>query len=947
MVASLFCWITVQVHAQQPSAAASSSRQSTDVGSSTATATSRIDERQLVGLPLNGRSYSSLATLQAGVSQTSEGTGSRGTSSGGLTVAGGRSTSNTFLMDGTNIMGQDNTVPRSAAGVQLGSDAVLQVQVFSNTYGAEYGRESGGVLNSITRSGTPAIHGSLFEYFRNSKLDARDFFDNGLEPPPFKRNQFGFIVTGPIQKDRTYFSANFEAMRDRLNQTDTNFVPDELARTGTIVRSNGQVDHMDVNPVVKPYLALYPLPNLGSIGDGVGEVRAPHFLPTDENFFTVRVDHQFSQRDSLFARYTFDDASSNSSEDTYLFTTLTKSRQQFLTVANTQIFSLATVNTFRFGYTRPVPDTTTIPGIQIPRKLYFVADAPDFGSLVVVGLSSFGPVTFNPQHKGETTFQFSDDLLLQRGKHGLKLGVVFDRYHWDVSSNRYRNGEWSFNSLDSFLQAGPEQNSTLRVSLPGSNSAKDYRQSLVGLYVQDEMKVRPALQVTLGLRYEVVSVVHDAAGHDSYMTDPFRDTQVQVGPLLGSNPSLKNFAPRLGITWTPTHQGDFVVSAGFGVFYDQVLEYLIDRHKTTLPYYKLVVRQNFRAADYFPDAVAGGQGAPPGARILDHNALTSPMVLRYNLTVQETLPANIRLQASYVGARGNRLLRTYENNLLPNPVRQADGSLLFPPYALGGPDNRVNPAFGSVEVTNSDAQSFYNALQIAASKNVGRSFSLQASYAFSKSVDDSSVITPDAVQFGWQRTGERGPSDFDIRHRLSVSYFYNLPNGPQNASGMGPRILREMFGAWRLGGIVSARNGTPFTAQINVRRPGYLFSALRPNLNPGRSNNPVLGGPDLYFDPSAFAVPAAGFLGNLGRNTLISPSVFAMDVSLQKDFRLDARMHLQFRAESFNLLNHSNLGKPSATVYSGSSGRLTSTVGKIRAMATTARQMQFALRLSF
>ncbi|MCH8269523.1 MAG: carboxypeptidase regulatory-like domain-containing protein, partial [Acidobacteria bacterium] len=293
-----------------------------ELETSSAAVSNWIDESQLVGLPLNGRSYSQLATLQAGVSDTSGASGARGVGGGGLTVAGGRSTSNTFLLDGTNIMNADNRVPRSAAGVQLGSDAVLQVQVFSSNYGAEYGRGSGGVMNSITRSGTPELHGTFFEFLRNSKLDAKNFFDPDGEPiPPFKRNQFGFMLTGPVWKDRTFFMASFEGLRDRLTETDTSFFPDELARNGIITDKNGAVlEEIEVNPSVIPYLALYPIPNAGSVGGGKGIHKAPRFLPTNEIFFTVRIDHKISDQDSLFGRYTFDDATSvTSGGPTFLF----------------------------------------------------------------------------------------------------------------------------------------------------------------------------------------------------------------------------------------------------------------------------------------------------------------------------------------------------------------------------------------------------------------------------------------------------------------------------------------------------------------------------------------------------------------------------------------------------------------------------------------------------
>ncbi len=268
-------------------------------------APSRIDETQLVGLPLNGRSYNQLAALQVGVSDTSSALASRGLSGGGLNVSGGRSTSNVFLLDGTNVMGMNNQSPRSAAGTQLGSDSVSQVLVFGTNYSAEYGRGSGGILHSITRSGAPEFHGTFFEYLRNSKFDARNFFDPA-QPPPFKRNQFGFALTGPIWKERTFFMMSFEALRDRLTKTDVSTFPDKDARMGRITDADGNLLRtLNVNPKVVPYLELFPLPEFERLGNGIGEHRHPSFTPSDDNLFVLRVDHQFSLQDSMFVRYNF------------------------------------------------------------------------------------------------------------------------------------------------------------------------------------------------------------------------------------------------------------------------------------------------------------------------------------------------------------------------------------------------------------------------------------------------------------------------------------------------------------------------------------------------------------------------------------------------------------------------------------------------------------------
>jgi hypothetical protein len=325
-------------------------------------------------------------------------------------------------------------------------------------------------------------------------------------------------------------------------------------------------------------------------------------------------------------------------------------------------------------------------------------------------------------------------------------------------------------------------------------------------------------------------------------------------------------------------------------------------------------------------------------------------MLRYNLTLQQRLARDSNVQVSYVGARGNHLLRNYEANLFPVPVQQPDGTLFFPPNA--GP---VNPAFqGGINLMSSDAQSFYHSLLISADARLSQALSLRATYTYSKSVDDASAFNfRGNQQYGLLRTQDRGLSDFDIRHRVTINFFYTVPSG---------NALMKILGGWRVGGIASFRSGVPTTAQINVRRPEYLFAATRPNLLPGQNNNPTqgvsigcdavqagekIGGPNLFFDPCVFDVPAAGTLGNLGRNTMIGPSVWNVDVSLQREFSLGNSRRLQFRAEFFNLANHPNFRTPTGSVVFTGSGRFNPTAWRYTGTATTSRQTQFALRFSF
>jgi hypothetical protein len=464
--------------------------------------------------------------------------------------------------------------------------------------------------------------------------------------------------------------------------------------------------------------------------------------------------------------------------------------------------------------------------------------------------------------------------------------------------------------------------------------------------------------------------------------------------MLRDNPSLLNFSPRLGFSWSPGNRQNTLVSGGVGIYYDPLLEYAIDLQKNSYPFFRRVLRPSFDATATFPSALDAAAGfssnvpIPFLVEVLDYNHMQSPMVLRYNLGMQHVLPGGWRTQIFYVGSRGNHLYRGYEANQYPVPLTLNNGRICFPgdiakagsnppasscPLVPSSRAGAINPNFAALRVTSADAQSFYNALQLTANKTLSRGLTLQTSYTFSKSVDDiSSFSSGDSQlpnrQYSLDRSIDRGLSDFDTRHRFSANYLYSLPFGKgQRWLPSGP--LAVVFGDWRLGGILSMRTGTPFQPRSNVRHNAYLYTANRPNLLPGRSNNPVegstagctlggtsipagkLGGPDRYYDPCAFAVPELGTLGNVGRNTMSGPGVISMDVSLQKDFVLGGERRLQFRAESFNLLNRNNFGAPSAAsgvVFTGGPpGRLNANAGRSVRILTNARQVQFALRLSF
>ncbi len=777
---------------------------------------------------------------------------------------------------------------------------------------------------------------------------------------------------------------SFEGMRDRLSTTDVIFFPDADARNGTIrttdEQGNPKTILVDVHEQVRKYLDLYPLPNDILLGGGIGRHFASQFLPSDENFFAVRVGHQVSERDSLFVRYSFDDASSRGAGDSFLFQTTQESRQQYATLTGSHVFSPSFLTAYRLGYTRPANQVATLSFIDVPDEDFFVPGAPQFGQIIIPGVTSFGPAATYPLNHKMNTYQLSNDYLVSKGNQSWKMGFDINNQRIDVFSGWFKGAAWSFNNLENFLQAGP-RGTNLTVALPGSDNRRSLRQTLYALYVQNEYQASPNLQLSLGLRFEYASMIKDRYGKLVYLEDPVTDPTVQVGEYVQENPS-GTFSPRFGLTWSPRDAGSTVISTGSGIYYDQVLAYIQSQRKSSAPFHNISINPNFDATTTFPSAVAAGTGVAPAVQIFDYQHTSTPTVYRYHLSLQQELGRDWRVRAAYVGMRGNHLFRRFETNQFPSPVELADGSLCFPPdaatvpaeFVARNPDclpassvraGPINPSHAAISIIPTDAQSFYNSLQLSGGLTFGSGGSLQASYAFSKSVDDNSTgVVGNVGQFALRRTLDRGLSNYDIRHRFSANYFYSLPFGG-GGQWLKSGWMSKVVGDWRLGGIVSYRTGIPYTAGVRIAYPGYLFTPQRPNLVPGGSTNPIGGAssgcgqievgrqvetPSFSFDPCMFSAPLPGTLGNVGRNTLIAPSVFNMDVSITRDFLLDSKRRLQFRADIFNLPNHPNFNSASgnsAIVFSGASGNRNSTAGRITQTATTSRQIQFSLRLSF
>ncbi|MFQ5777087.1 MAG: carboxypeptidase regulatory-like domain-containing protein [Terriglobia bacterium] len=929
------------------------------VDSTGSTLAGLVDDKKMRDLPLNARTYVQLTTLEPGVQEfrnVGEPTATFPGSGRGMRIAinGARPELNNYLLDGVDAGDAYNNSPGSAAGLFLGVETLREFQVLTNTYSAEFGRVGGGIINAVSRSGGNEFHGTVFEFHRNDELDARNFFD-GDEAPEFKRNQFGFVFSGPIKKDQTFFLVSYEALRERKGRTIVSVVPDDNARLGILPdpANPGATITVPVSPAVQPYLDLYPRQTRDpNPNDGVGESIFAFTQPTTEDFVTVRIDHKFSDSDSLFARYTFDDAEVLRPLAFPQFAVDDDSRNQYLTIEEQRIFSPNLLNTFRFGFNRSRFRVLDVERTPIDPALSFI-DGKSFGMLNVGGLPLMGITTFGPNTSPtQNLFDFTDNVAYTNGPHSLKFGVNVKRFQINEINSLQDNGQWVFFNLATFLTNQPFAFTSLQTT---ASVTRGYRQTLVGFFVQDDVRVRPRLTLNLGLRYEFVTVPTEHRGRIANLRNPFTDATPFVGNPIVDNPSKTNFAPRIGFAWDPFGAGKTVVRGGFGLYHNQVAYSLF-----------------FRALQFTPPFSGfGALPAPPvgppfvafprippqffPANIIFPTPfdLDTPTVLQYNLNLQHEILPDTVVTVGYVGSRGIHLGRATEINTFR--FQLVNGEKFFTP----GP--RINPNWVGLNVIDTGGNSYYNSLQLGLNKRFSQGLQFQVSYTYSHSIDDSPPLLRDVessasiVMDALDRRKDRGNSNFDIRHNLTFNYTYDLPLG-RTATG----TQRKLLNGWQVSGITTIKDGTPFTVEngFDRARTGKLgpFNTDRPNLAPGASNNPTGGGPNQFFDPSAFALQPAGFFGNLGRNTLIGPGLVNFDFSVVKNTEVSEKVNIQFRSEFFNIFNRANFSVPTgpgrlaflgAAPFPGAPGVPNPAAGRIFKTVTESRQIQFGLKIIF
>ncbi len=956
------------------------------LGLRSATIDALVSERQVRDLPLNGRDITQLILLQKGVVESRGSTRDINVGFGKkVSVSGSRPNQNLFIIDGTDANDALNNTPAAATGQVTGVETIKEFRVMTNTMSAEFGRVAGGVFNIVSRSGTNKLHGSVFSFHRNDNLDARNFFD--AEKPEFKRNQFGFTLGGPIVPSRTFYFGSYEGLRESKGVTQVAFVPGLAIRrapAGSEIHFPASGKTAVLSPSALPLLNLYPSPTGPEVvpGTHVAEYRGVLNRFADEDFFTARIDHYFSKSDSLFARYLYTDSEFLVPVLFPEFPNLDANRRQIFTLGESHVFDANTVNEFLFGFSRSTP-SELVPTPSADKNIALIV-GKDLGSIRVTsgdglpGLTEVGTDRTNPKKFSNNTFQVSDNLFVNRGRHGLKMGSLFERFQFNGASETRTRGRLEFRSLFRLISDDPRR---LEGASARSDFTRGYRQSLLGLYLQDDIRVTPAFTVFAGIRWEFVTTPNEVNGKISNLSDfldpeavvvvgdeRFADPTAEVPSTccrpLFDNPTLGNVSPRLGIAWDLAGRHRTVLRAGFGLFYEQPLFHVFRNPVfRSLPF---VERARINSGDWPGGAtiaalpLSPGLFSSPGAGQTTEAFqfdLERTYVMQYNLHLQQEVGMNTVASFGYVGSRGVNLFGRGDTNLAVPEIRP-DGSEFF------SDNERRNPDFDSVRTVYQGFNSWYNSLQMGFVRRERDGLSLQGSYTFSRCIDERSGTGGRQEQrFGQARTfdpfhrgRDKGLCDFHVQHAFVLNHIYPLPSR-DNWKGLSAVLLKN----WHINGILNLASGIPFNAFIegDPDNDGSDDNGARPNLvgDPLSGQCPGgkgVGSPDCWFNPLAFAFPGTGVRGNLGRNTLLGPGVAIYDLALTKRARLNERLLIEFRAELFNLLNHTNLNPPANTedgarIFSedGSLDPTGAVISERSGTATSSREIQFGLRFVF
>jgi len=932
-----------------------------------------IGEKQIKALPLNGRSYDLLLQLNPGIvnfsSQKTGGVGVSNSSTGNnFAVSGNRPQQNEFLLNGVEFTGaaENNMTPGGVSGNLLGVEAVQEFNVLRDTYGAEYGKHPGGQINIVTQSGSNQWHGSVYEFLRNNALNARNYFDPPGTTPPFQRNQFGGALGGPIKKDKTFFFLNYEGLAQNLHQTSVAFVPSLASRAAAA-------------PSVVPLLNLWPTPTASDpTFNGISAVSSSPLQTIRENFGTARLDHIFSDKDTFAAVYTIDSGGDVTATiaDPYS-TDILDLREQVASLSETHVFSPTLLNTATFGYSRagyfftgePTPDT---PAADVPGFL----DGLPVGAVVVGGSAASNPQAQiglagsnngSNLHVARNLYTYEDEVSLVHGAHQFSVGAWFQQFQSNEMLALSQYGQATFTSLQTFLSG-----TVASFLYDPSPTELNWRSLFGAFYAQDVIRVTPRFTVSLGFRDEFSTGWNEAHGRAANYT--FTDGVISSQPRIASSAFTVNNAkflpqPRIGFAWSPV-PNKTVVRAGFGIYDDlqDALGYRLDQNAPFNPTYTI-------ASLPVSQLPINPAAPPPTKAILSPGGvqpnLQMPTLISWSLRLEQEITPNTSFTMGYVGSHGyHELIGVDANTPVPVICPASPCPAVYPanfPAPLAGTPvpagtyyipagtPKANPTLANTWTWFSVGDSSYNALQLDLNHRFSHDLSFRAAYTWSKALDDGDSLNqttagnaPGLVANPYDIQADRGLATYDVRNQAAISLVYALPfgNGKMYANNLGG-FANGFVGGWSVTSIVLAQSGFPFTPQLsyNPSNNGDTRNPVRPFINPDFTGSAIIGTPAQWFNPAAFLQPPpnSGFYGNLGRDTLIGPGLFDWDFSAIKDTKLRERLNLQFRAEIFNLLNHTNFNTPNLITFTPSG--VSPTAGAITSTSTTSRQVQFALKL--
>jgi hypothetical protein len=915
-----------------------------------------VGERQVKELPLNGRSYDQLMTLNPGiVNYTSQRAGGIGTSNSVVgnmfSASGRRPQENLYLLNGVEFTSASeiNNTPGGVSGQLLGVDAVREFSVVKDTYGAEYGKRPGAQVNIVTASGTNDLHGNVYEFLRNSALDARNFFDHG-DIPPFRRNEFGGSLGGPIRRDKTFLFGNYEGFRQNLSLSNLTLVPDNASRASAVAS-------------IQPLLALWPVANgpelLTSAGtaSGIAEAFSNPLQKIREDFGTARLDQIFTGKDSLAAVYTDDDSEAHSPTTNPFTLVDIFLREQVASLSETHVFSPTLLNTATFGFSRGRFYFNSGTTVNLPGWIH--QDQP-VGAVVVGGgttLNGASQITNGGTNAGSNLsavrnlYTASDQVTFSHGKHLFSFGGRLQ----DVQANdvllQDQYGQISFTNVQTFLQG-----KVSTYTYAPSYTPLSWRSLEGAFYAEDSIKLKPSMELRIGFRSESTNGWNEAFGRASnYLFDS--SGVILTQPVVGNSALAVNHAkflpaPRVGIAWSPFASKKTVVRAGFGLYYALLdnLSYRLDQNG---PFNTVYAVKNIAFSNIAPNAVYTGTKVIPSGVQPD---LKTPTVESWSLKIEQQLSSSTSLGVSYIGSHAYHELLSIDANLptpticpaSPCPEGYPAGAYYYPAGAA-----LANSAVWNTTNWFSEGISSYQGLEADVNRRLGHGLQFRGVYTFSKTLDDgdnmnTSVATnsPAFVANPLQPKADYGRASFDVRNSAVISATYDLPFGAGNTSREHP-WLQRLIRRWQLSGIQTLQSGLPFTPQLsyNPSNDGDTRNPVRPSWNPNFTGPVILGGPNQYFNAHAFSQPLPGTYGNVGRNVLQGPSLVETDLSLTKTFPFSERLNLQFRSEFFNIFNHTNFNVPNPVVFASATGGPSPTAGVITATTTTSRQIQFGLKL--